>query len=113
MNELQWWVEDDVIKKGLRKKKKALRKMKLATLKRRKKFLSPEKMQTEILKRPSVKRGVVSCATANTGEGRGRRKKRQQYKRGSPQSQSGAWTCLLYTSPSPRDLSTSRMPSSA
>ena len=23
------------------------------------------------------------------------------------------WTCLLYTSPSPRDLSTSRMPSSA
>ena len=24
-----------------------------------------------------------------------------------------AWTCLLYTSPSPRDLSTSRMPSSA
>ena len=26
---------------------------------------------------------------------------------------SGAYTCLLYTSPSPRDLSTSRMPSSA
>ena len=25
----------------------------------------------------------------------------------------GAGTCLLYTSPSPRDLSTSRMPSSA
>ena len=25
----------------------------------------------------------------------------------------GALTCLLYTSPSPRDLSTSRMPSSA
>ena len=25
----------------------------------------------------------------------------------------GAWICLLYTSPSPRDLSTSRMPSSA
>ena len=25
----------------------------------------------------------------------------------------GAWLCLLYTSPSPRDLSTSRMPSSA
>ena len=24
-----------------------------------------------------------------------------------------AWDCLLYTSPSPRDLSTSRMPSSA
>ena len=24
-----------------------------------------------------------------------------------------AWLCLLYTSPSPRDLSTSRMPSSA
>ena len=23
------------------------------------------------------------------------------------------WSCLLYTSPSPRDLSTSRMPSSA
>ena len=26
---------------------------------------------------------------------------------------SGRWSCLLYTSPSPRDLSTSRMPSSA
>ena len=26
---------------------------------------------------------------------------------------SGCWDCLLYTSPSPRDLSTSRMPSSA
>ena len=26
---------------------------------------------------------------------------------------SGPYTCLLYTSPSPRDLSTSRMPSSA
>ena len=25
----------------------------------------------------------------------------------------GTWICLLYTSPSPRDLSTSRMPSSA
>ena len=25
----------------------------------------------------------------------------------------GSMTCLLYTSPSPRDLSTSRMPSSA
>ena len=25
----------------------------------------------------------------------------------------GNWVCLLYTSPSPRDLSTSRMPSSA
>ena len=25
----------------------------------------------------------------------------------------GSWDCLLYTSPSPRDLSTSRMPSSA
>ena len=25
----------------------------------------------------------------------------------------GLWGCLLYTSPSPRDLSTSRMPSSA
>ena len=28
-------------------------------------------------------------------------------------SSPGGWTCLLYTSPSPRDLSTSRMPSSA
>ena len=30
-----------------------------------------------------------------------------------PQKISIDWTCLLYTSPSPRDLSTSRMPSSA
>ena len=28
-------------------------------------------------------------------------------------SEYGTWFCLLYTSPSPRDLSTSRMPSSA
>ena len=27
--------------------------------------------------------------------------------------QRGAWTCLLYTSPSPRDATLSRMPSSA
>ena len=31
----------------------------------------------------------------------------------SPRRVGGAHTCLLYTSPSPRDLSTSRMPSSA
>ena len=30
-----------------------------------------------------------------------------------PQYRSKYWDCLLYTSPSPRDLSTSRMPSSA
>ena len=29
------------------------------------------------------------------------------------QDEGAIWTCLLYTSPSPRDLSTSRMPSSA
>ena len=28
-------------------------------------------------------------------------------------SRKDGWSCLLYTSPSPRDLSTSRMPSSA
>ena len=56
-------------KKGLRKKK-ALRKMKLATMERKEKLLKPEKMQAEILKRPRVKRGVVNCATAITGEGR-------------------------------------------
>ena len=37
------------------------------------------------------------------------------YKRGNfiLWNKDGAFTCLLYTSPSPRDLSTSRMPSSA
>ena len=30
-----------------------------------------------------------------------------------PETNRDAWGCLLYTSPSPRDLSTSRMPSSA
>ena len=29
------------------------------------------------------------------------------------EAESSIWACLLYTSPSPRDLSTSRMPSSA
>ena len=32
---------------------------------------------------------------------------------GRTESYIGTWICLLYTSPSPRDLSTSRMPSSA
>ena len=32
---------------------------------------------------------------------------------GHPQPDKLPFTCLLYTSPSPRDLSTSRMPSSA
>ena len=32
---------------------------------------------------------------------------------GKPESVEALKTCLLYTSPSPRDLSTSRMPSSA
>ena len=32
---------------------------------------------------------------------------------GVPSSRRMTWICLLYTSPSPRDLSTSRMPSSA
>ena len=72
-------------KKGLRKKKKekrkkALRMMELATMEEEK-VLSPEKMQAEILKRPRVKKGVVSCATASTGEGREGRRKKQQYKR--------------------------------
>ena len=31
----------------------------------------------------------------------------------SPLEEDYDWSCLLYTSPSPRDLSTSRMPSSA
>ena len=31
----------------------------------------------------------------------------------SDESITYGWSCLLYTSPSPRDLSTSRMPSSA
>ena len=31
----------------------------------------------------------------------------------SRRNSDGNWDCLLYTSPSPRDLSTSRMPSSA
>ena len=31
----------------------------------------------------------------------------------APWSNGSAYACLLYTSPSPRDLSTSRMPSSA
>ena len=33
--------------------------------------------------------------------------------RGLEQEAAGAWTCLLYTSPSPRDRTRSRMPSSA
>jgi len=32
---------------------------------------------------------------------------------GSENARGAMWNCLLYTSPSPRDLSTSRMPSSA
>ena len=48
-----------------------------------------------------------------TGIGFGGNKVRQlEYYFGVAQRE-GADTCLLYTSPSPRDLSTSRMPSSA
>ena len=36
-----------------------------------------------------------------------------KYPDGMTSSEVGCTTCLLYTSPSPRDLSTSRMPSSA
>ena len=36
-----------------------------------------------------------------------------RYGPGDPAPEVLAWSCLLYTSPSPRDLSTSRMPSSA
>ena len=35
------------------------------------------------------------------------------FKPGQPYDEGETWDCLLYTSPSPRDLSTSRMPSSA
>ena len=56
-------------KRGLQKKK-VLREMKLVTMGRKEKLLSPEKMQAEILKRPRVKRGVVHCVAAITGEGR-------------------------------------------
>ena len=34
-------------------------------------------------------------------------------KKGATPGEAGFYSCLLYTSPSPRDLSTSRMPSSA
>ena len=37
----------------------------------------------------------------------------KQILRGGTRQQRGGGSCLLYTSPSPRDLSTSRMPSSA
>ena len=36
-----------------------------------------------------------------------------EFEAGSYQTFKWVYTCLLYTSPSPRDLSTSRMPSSA
>ena len=44
-----------------------------------------------------------------------RRKKevKESAARGGGVSSQCSWSCLLYTSPSPRDLSTSRMPSSA
>ena len=38
---------------------------------------------------------------------------KQMQKDCSDKALDNAWDCLLYTSPSPRDLSTSRMPSSA
>ena len=38
---------------------------------------------------------------------------RDRFKEWTPSEFDHTYTCLLYTSPSPRDLSTSRMPSSA
>ena len=60
----------------------------------------------------SSERTAASTATASVGnvtplmDERFIRSPEQQYR-------AGAYSCLLYTSPSPRDLSTSRMPSSA
>eukprot|EP00831_Metopus_contortus_P079355 TRINITY_DN7878_c0_g1_i2.p1 TRINITY_DN7878_c0_g1~~TRINITY_DN7878_c0_g1_i2.p1 ORF type:complete len:113 (-),score=31.83 TRINITY_DN7878_c0_g1_i2:72-410(-) len=48
---------------------------------------------------------IVHGTVSNTGE--------EYYEKRQIKRDSNMYTCLLYTSPSPRDLSTSRMPSSA
>ena len=53
-------------------------------------------------------KGVVDNTPVDAGE-----RANQDHGRAAAWHTYGAWSCLLYTSPSPRDLSTSRMPSSA
>jgi len=59
--------------------------------------------------------GVVDAARPQVERGISKAQQQAQRitRRGSESSGSSAYGCLLYTSPSPRDLSTSRMPSSA
>ena len=60
--------------------------------------------------RDTIRAFVNKCATCQRGK-----KKRLKYGHVPPKdAEFELWShCLLYTSPSPRDLSTSRMPSSA
>ena len=62
-----------------------------------KKVKSTNNTAIRIIKETKYNLGMVVAETQANGRGQYGRK----------------WICLLYTSPSPRDLSTSRMPSSA
>ena len=53
------------------------------------------------------------CADKGAAEAAVRAARAAEKERAKPPDVIKEWACLLYTSPSPRDLSTSRMPSSA
>ena len=66
---------------------------------------NPDKILQVLLKTESIVHPLWTFSPGNTQVGDG-------FSR-NPEDRDTARTCLLYTSPSPRDLSTSRMPSSA
>ena len=81
----------------------------------------PDTVQQSVERGKAISKGVRMAGEALrtafgggaiTGESADRRTPTEQMTIGNPMAHPMA-ACLLYTSPSPRDLSTSRMPSSA
>ena len=69
---------------------------------------------TEIIKKKAVDLGFSSCGISKARFLKEEEKKFEDWlNNGYQGSMNYLNNCLLYTSPSPRDLSTSRMPSSA
>ena len=81
-------------------------------------LLKKNHTQTDIAQIIGVHKSTVSRELKRNTESRGYRPK-QAHNKALERRDEKVWfgvsesTCLLYTSPSPRDLSTSRMPSSA
>ena len=67
---------------------------------------------TMMMKRPMMKKGGKALKPVKPSQ-KGLKKLPKKVRNKMGYMKNGGKVCLLYTSPSPRDLSTSRMPSSA